>query len=85
MQTKNLLLIGDFDAPNVNWNDTTTSCHAVTFDARMLSLCLDNLPRLEKGYLRIALQTSERVAFSMQNCMHYFRWTVVLFDVLLRR
>ncbi len=41
MQTKNLLLVGDFNAPNVNWNDMT-SCHDVTFDARMLSLCLDN-------------------------------------------
>ncbi len=46
MQTKSLLLIGDLDAPNVNCTDTTTSCHDVTFDARMLSLCLDNLPRL---------------------------------------
>ncbi len=42
MQTKNLLLIGDFNAPNVNWNDMTTSYHDATFDARILSLCLDN-------------------------------------------
>ncbi len=42
MQTKNLLPIGDFNAPNVNWNDMTTSCHDATFDARILSLCLDN-------------------------------------------
>ncbi len=42
MQTKNLLLIGDFNASNVNWNDMTTSCHDATFDARILSHCLDN-------------------------------------------
>ncbi len=42
MQTKNLLLIGDFNAPNVKWNDMTTSCHDATFDARILCLCLDN-------------------------------------------
>ncbi len=42
MQTKNLLLVGDFNAPNVNWNDITTSCHYATFDARILSICLDN-------------------------------------------
>ncbi len=42
MQTKNLLLIGDFNAPNVNWNDMTASYHDATFNARILSLCLDN-------------------------------------------
>ncbi len=38
MQTTNLLLFVDLNAPNV----MTTSCHDSTFDARVLSLCLDN-------------------------------------------
>ncbi len=42
MQAKNLLLLGDFNAPNVNLDDMTTPCHHATFDARILSLCLDN-------------------------------------------
>ncbi len=31
MQTKNLFLILDFNAPNVNWSDKTTSYHDATF------------------------------------------------------
>ncbi len=43
-QVKNLPLIGDFNAPNVNWNDITSSCHDSTLDARIFSFCLDNFP-----------------------------------------
>ncbi len=42
MQAKNLLLLGDLNAPNVNWDDMMTPCHHATFDARILSFCLDN-------------------------------------------
>ncbi len=42
MQATSLLFIGDFNEPNVSWNDMTTSCHDSTFDARILSLCLEN-------------------------------------------
>ncbi len=37
-----LILVGDFNAPNVNWKDMTTSSHESTFDAWFLSFCLDN-------------------------------------------
>ncbi len=30
------------DAPNINWKDMTTSSHESSFDARLLSFCLDN-------------------------------------------
>ncbi len=30
MQTENLLLIRDLNAPNVNWDDMSTSCHHAT-------------------------------------------------------
>ncbi len=38
----NLILVGDFNAPNVNWKDITASSHELTFHARLLSFCLDN-------------------------------------------
>ncbi len=42
MQAKNLPLIEDFNEGSVNLNDMTTSCHGASFDAKILSLCLDN-------------------------------------------
>ncbi len=39
----NLILIGDLNAPNVNWKDMTTSSQASTFDSRLLSFWLNNV------------------------------------------
>ncbi len=38
----NLIIVGDFNGPSVNWKDMTMSSHKSKFDARLLSFCLDN-------------------------------------------
>ncbi len=33
-RASNIILVGDFNAPNINWKDMTTSSHELSFDAR---------------------------------------------------
>ncbi len=38
-RASNMILVGDFNAPNINWQDMTTPSHESSFDARLLSFC----------------------------------------------
>ncbi len=42
LRASNMILVGDFNAPNINWQDITTPSHESSFDARLLSFCLNN-------------------------------------------
>ncbi len=56
-------LVGVFNAPNANWKDMTTSSHESSFDARLLSFCLDNF------LVQHSILTTQSVFFQRENCI----------------